>query len=494
MFSPSTAPAQIHETHTGLVLLYGDRAYKVKKPITTDFLDFGTPALRERACVREFELNRRMAPDVYLGVAHLSDPEGGSAEPVLIMRRMPEDRRLSNILADVAAHGRDLTPLVESLVDFHRLARRGPDVDRAGTARALRERWQTLLRPLREEPACPVAPELPERIDHLAMRYVDGRIALFDNRIAEGHILDGHGDLLAQDIFALPDGFRVLDCLDFDDRLRHLDGLDDIAFLAMDCEFLGYPQLGVRLLDDYARATGDTAPMSLRSHYIAYRATVRAKVDLIRLGQGDGAAREHVVRHLGIALDHLEHAAVRLALIGGLPGTGKSTVARRLAAATGATVLSSDQIRTELAAARILTGDGGEFGAGRYSPANKTRVYDELLDRAGALLASGVSVILDASWVDEGERDRAAELATKTQSDLVQLRCSCPGELAAGRIRGRPPGYSEATPAIAEAMVVTAAPWSDATDLDTAQPLDDTVAVAYRAWRTQPRADADVLS
>ncbi|MGV9817199.1 bifunctional aminoglycoside phosphotransferase/ATP-binding protein [Nocardia xishanensis] len=494
MFSPSTAPAQVHETHTGLVLLYGERAYKVKKPITTDFLDFGTPALRERACARELELNRRMAPDVYLGVAHLSDPEGGAAEPVLIMRRMPEDRRLSNILADVAARERELTPLVELLVRFHRQADRGPEVDRAGAADALRERWQALLHPLREEPAYRVDPNLPERIDHLAMRYIDGRIPLFDNRIAEGRIVDGHGDLLAQDIFALPDGFRVLDCLDFDDRLRHLDCLDDIAFLAMDFEFLGYPELGVRLLDDYVRATGDTAPLSLRSHYIAYRATVRAKVDLIRLRQGDGDAREHAVRHLRIALDQLEHAAVRLALVGGLPGTGKSTVARRLAAATGAPVLSTDQLRTELAAARIVTGEGGEFGAGRYSPANKARVYDELLDRARTLLASGVSVILDASWVDEGERRRAADLAEQTHSDLVQLRCTCPRELAAGRIRERPRGDSEATPAIAEAMVATATPWNDATDLDTANPIDDTVAVAYRAWRVHPYADADVLS
>ncbi|MCP2293561.1 bifunctional aminoglycoside phosphotransferase/ATP-binding protein [Nocardia amikacinitolerans] len=493
MFSASTAPAQVHETHTGLVLLFGERAYKVKKPITTDFLDFGTSALRERACARELELNQRMAPDVYLGVAHLSDPEGGAAEPVLVMRRMPEDRRLSNILADVAADRQALTPLVELLVRFHRLADRGPEVDRAGTVEALRDRWQALLRPLREEPACEATQNLLERIDHLAMRYIVGRTSLFDNRIAEARIVDGHGDLLAKDIFALPDGFRVLDCLDFDDRLRHLDCLDDIAFLAMDFEFLGYPELGVRLLDDYLRATGDTAPMSLRSHYIAYRATVRAKVDLIRQHQGDGAADERAIRHLRIARDHLERAAVRLALVGGMPGTGKTTVARRLAAATGATVLSTDRIRTELAAARIVTGEGGQFGTGRYSPANKARVYDELLDRARTLLGSGVSVILDASWVDEDERHRAAELAEQTYSELVQLHCACPPELAAGRIRERAPGDSEATPAIAEAMVATAAPWSGVTELDTARPIDETVAVALRVWcddaHVLPRAD-----
>lgn len=221
------------------------------------------------------------------------------------------------------------------------------------------------------------------------MRYLDGREPLLARRIAEGRIVDGHGDLLAEDIFDLPDGFRILDCLDFDDRLRYVDCVDDIAFLAMDLEFLGHRHLSESLLADYLRATGDSAPTSLVDHYTAYRALVRAKVSVIRFGQGEDAARGHSRRHLEIADRRSQRAAVRLTLIGGLPGTGKSTVAEHLSATTGSTLLASDQVRKELAAAEEVRGQVGTYGVGLYSPAEKTHVYSELLTRARPLLVTG---------------------------------------------------------------------------------------------------------
>ncbi|WP_228001807.1 bifunctional aminoglycoside phosphotransferase/ATP-binding protein [Nocardia australiensis] len=485
-------PAQLRETHTGVVVLCGDRAYKTKKPITTDFLDFSTTPQRERACAREVELNRRLAPDVYLGVAHLTDPAGGPDEPVIVMRRMPEDRRLSNVLADPMARGSELSALVRVLALFHHTARRGPEIDRAATPEELRGRWRTLLHPLAEQSADLVDPIRLARIDELAMRYLEGRKPLLARRIADGHIVDGHGDLLAEDIFDLADGFRVLDCLDFDDRLRYVDCLDDIAFLAMDLEFLGHRDLGDRLLDGYLRTTSDPAPTSLRDHYVAYRALVRAKVDVIRFGQGETAALERTHGHLRIAARHLEQAAVRLVLIGGLPGTGKSTVATELAAATGAVVVSSDHVRKQLLSGHEVTGSIGTYAAGAYTPAGKARVYTEMLTQARALLAAGVSVILDASWIDATERTRGITLAEETHADLVALRCICPRELASHRIRQRAAGESDATPDIADAMATAASSWPDAITLDTAQPVDHTTAAAIRAWQqAEPNATRD---
>lgn len=484
------SPAELRETHTGLVVLCGDRAYKVKKPLRTDFLDFSTPPLRELACAREVELNRRLAPDVYLGVAHLSDPVGGPDEPVVLMRRMPEDRRLSNTLAEPALSRSRLSALVQVLALFHHSARRGSEIDAEGTPDALRGRWRMLLHSLAEQPADVADPHLVDRIDWLAMRFIDGREPLLMNRIADDRIVDGHGDLQAEDIFDLADGFRVLDCLDFDDRLRYVDCLDDIAFLAMDLEYLGYSALGGQLLADYLLITADPAPRSLGDHYIAYRALVRAKVDAIRFGQGDNAARDRVARHLLIAARHLDEAAVRLVLIGGLPGTGKSTVAKELSALTGAVVISSDQVRTQLRERGQIVGDSGTFGAGAYSAANKTRVYTELLTRAHLLLSLGVSVILDASWIDADERERARVLATDTHADLVQLRCVCPQAVADQRIRRRDPGDSEATTQIAAAMSGSAPAWPGATSLDTGLPLHDTVNSAFQVWQTPTDPDS----
>ncbi|MEV6325312.1 AAA family ATPase [Nocardia sp. NPDC051787] len=315
------------------------------------------------------------------------------------------------------------------------------------------------------------------------MRYIDGRAPLLTERIADGRIVDGHGDLLAEDIFVLPDGFRILDCLDFDDELRYVDGLDDAAFLAMDLEFLGHPQQSGAFLDHYLRAAGDAPPESLRHHYIAYRAMVRAKTDSVRAGQGDAEAAGRAGRHIELAIRHLERGAVRLVLVGGLPGTGKSTVAARLATATGAEVISSDSVRTTLRATGAITGAAGRFGAGAYEPAAKALVYSYLLDRARERLEHGVSVILDASWTDADERALATAVADRTCSDLVPLRCACPRPFAAERIGTRPHGDSEATPAIADALAATAAPWPEATVIDTAGPIDDSVAAAVCAWR-----------
>ncbi|GAB0102719.1 bifunctional aminoglycoside phosphotransferase/ATP-binding protein [Nocardia sp. JMUB6875] len=473
---------ELRETHTGLVVLFGDRAYKVKKPIATDFLDFSTPEARNRALRRELALNRRWASDVYLGLAYLTDPLGGPSEPVLVMRRMPESRRLSTLVEHDEIGHVQLDELAHVLAQFHRNARRGPEIDRAGSPDALRARWRILLDGLRSQPADELDPALVARVELLARRFVDGRAPLLAERIATGRILDGHGDLLTEDIFALPDGFRILDCLDFDDDLRHVDGLDDAAFLAMDLEFRGRPDLSRRFLDDYLRAAEDTPPASLRHHYLAYRATVRAKTNRIRAAQGEPGYADHARRHVDLAVRHLESGAVRLALVGGLPGTGKSTVATALARETGAAVISSDTVRAELRRIGEITGTAGIFGAGAYTPEAKARVYARMRDLARERLTHGVSVILDAAWTDVTERARATLLAIDTHTDLIALRCECPPDLAAKRIRNRRPGDSEATADIAIAMAANTSPWPSATGLNTTEPIEDTLALATRGW------------
>ncbi|WP_433490091.1 AAA family ATPase [Nocardia grenadensis] len=477
-----TEAAVLRETHTGVVVLFGDRAYKVKKPITTDFLDFATPQDRERACRRELELNRRLAPDVYLGLAYLTDPIGGADEPVLVMRRMPESRRLSTLLADPGRPVHDLRALVATLVDFHEGARRGPDIDRAGTGAALRDRWRSVLDPLHEQSPAVIDPARLAAIEERALDYVRGRDRLFAQRIAGGWLVDGHGDLLAEDIFDLPDGFRILDCLDFDDELRHIDRLDDIAFLAMDLEFLGHPGDAARLLTDYRHLGGDRAPSSLDHHYRAYRAAVRAKVDVIRYGQGDSTARDRAGGHLTLVEQHLEYGAIRLAVVGGLPGTGKTTVAGQLAKATGSQLLSSDSIRRELMRAGEIAGATGAYDAGAYAPESRHRVYTELLARARPLLQTGVPVVLDAGWPAADERRSARELAIALGAEPVQLRCECPRNIADHRLRARPRGESDATPPIAHAISATAAPWPEAVVLDTRRPPALVAAEALHRW------------
>ncbi|MHA6783112.1 AAA family ATPase [Pseudonocardia saturnea] len=328
----------------------------------------------------------------------------------------------------------------------------------------------------------------------MSTRFLDGRAPLFADRIAHDRIVDGHGDLTAADVFCLDDGPRVLDCLEFDDHLRHVDGLDDVAFLAMDLERLGRPDLATVFLDAYLEFSGDLAPVALRHHYIAYRAVVRAKVACLRHGQGDPAAAADAEQHATLALRHLEHGAVRLALVGGLPGTGKTTLGGALADRVGAVLLSSDRVRKELAGIDPTEPAGAPFREGLYTERHTAQTYTELLRRAGMLLARGESVVLDASWTDARHRAAAADLARRTSSDLVALHCHAPAETAARRIAGRGATGSDATPAVAAAMRATMDPWPDARPIPTGGRLTDALDAAATCWRDAAGRDVPLTA
>ena len=474
----------VHETHTGVVVLAGDRAFKAKKPVLTDFLDFRTAEQRERACRRELELNSRLSADSYLGLAHLTDPAGGPAEPVVVMRRYRDEDRLASIVsrgADEPVRGL-LDAIAAVLASFHQGAERGPAISAQGEAGAIGRRWRDNLAEL-DRYAGTLAPESLSRVRHLAAEFIAGRGPLFGRRLSEGLIVDGHGDLLADDIFCAQGKPALLDCLEFDDRLRYVDCVDDAAFLAMDLEFLGRKDLGEHFLARYAAHSARAVPPALAHFYIAYRAGVRAKVDCVRLSQGRPQAAGDAARHLAIAVEHLETSRVRLALVGGNPGTGKSTVARALAEQTGAQVISTDDVRRELRDAGVIDGESGVLNEGLYHPGNVATVYEAALRRARSRLGDGQSVILDGTWRDPQMRARAHRLASETHSATVELRCAAGTDTAAGRITTRAPGNSEVTTEIAAAMAAQQADWDTAHRIDTSGPPADSALQALRAWR-----------
>ena len=483
-----TPYAELRETHTGVVVLVANRAYKGKKPIKTDFLDFSTPARREQACAREVELNRRLAPDAYLGVACLSDPLGGPAEPVVVMRRYPDSGRLSAMVRSGAPMTGCLTRIAEKLSRFHDRADRSTVIDAEGKVGAVLGRWLANIAELKPFARTVVSTDPLHEISTLATLFVDGRSLLFETRIEERRIVDGHGDLLADDIFCSPGEVELLDCLEFNDQLRYVDAIDDAAFLAMDLEFLGTKDSADFFLHEYIKATGDPAPASLRHFYIAYRSVVRAKVDCIRFKQGNAAAAHDAARHLDIAVDHLRSGVVRLALVGGGPGTGKTTLATRLGERVGATVISTDAVRRELQESGSVSGAAGVLNRGLYSADSIAAVYDEVLRRAGSLLSSGHSVILDCTWRDPRQRARARELARETHSAIAEILCVASRQTVATRVAGRQSGdASDATPDIATALAFDHSQWREAVVVHTARPVADTVAYGEALWHDRVR-------
>ncbi len=486
-------PAAVCETHVAVVFFAGDRAYKLKKPVDVGFLDFTTAAARRRACERELELNRRFAPDVYLGLAEVRLPGREETEPLVVMRRMPAERRLSTLVRDRVPVDDVLDRIARLLAARHAREPRRPEVDAEGTRDALGERWEASFAQVAALPAARDAAGEIAETQRLVRRYLSGRRRLFDTRIKEGRIVDGHGDLLAEDVFCLPDGPRVLDCLEFDDRLRYVDGLDDAAFLAMDLERLGAPEPAGYFLARYAEYSGDPAPPSLLHHYVAYRAFVRAKVAFIKAGQGAPGAAAEARQLTRIALRHLRTSAVTLVLAGGLPGSGKSTLSGALADRLGLTLLSSDRVRKELAGIPPEQPAPAAFGQGLYTPEWTGRTYATLLDRAAALLSCGESVVLDATWTAAEHRRAAALTAERAGAELVALRCEVPGELAAARLEERTGGPSDADREVAAALARRQQAWPEAAVINTSGPLQDAVERAVAVVRPYGTGQAPVF-
>ncbi|KAA0235838.1 MAG: hypothetical protein JJLCMIEE_02990 [Acidimicrobiales bacterium] len=500
MFEPTKgASAQdleldLAETHISVLVFWGDRAYKAAKPVAFAFIDQSTPAIRRQALKRELLLNRRLAPDVYLRVLDVRDSEGELVDAVLEMRRMPSERRLSTLLARGDRRGHEgLEQVARKLAAFHEQAAVAEDAERLAGQGALRSMWESNLKGLEPFEDRLVPRSLLADVTRLAHAYIDGRGPLFEQRIEHGLIRDGHGDVLADDIFVLDDGPRILDCLAFDDDLRTTDVLADVAFLVMDLQRLGHVSWSVDLIRWYQEFTAELHPASLAHFYVAHRALVRAKVAcLSAVEPGDEHAGEANAL-LAICRRHLQRAAPRLVLVGGEPGSGKSTLAQGLSDQLGWSVLRSDVERKELAGLSSSDDASAPVGEGIYRPDMTAATYDVLLSKAGALLSMGESVILDASWQSRIERARARNLAMASCTELAELRCEAPAQVTGERLLERelrPDSASDATMEVAKSMHETFDAWPEAepirTDRDLRAEIDEAIDVVGGRWPLAP--------
>ncbi len=437
------------ETHISTVLLAGDGAIKLKKPVALDFLDFSTPALRHHFCSEELRINRRTAPDLYRAVLPVTgtpeDPRLGGAGPaidwVLWMRRFDNtqlyDRlaRTGNLTAD------HIDALASIIATFHaELPASPPEYGAADVAR----RWaQDNFRSLADPDVGANLPEpARERLRALAA-WSDGRLAeltpLLEQRRAQGAVVEGHGDLHLGNIVQHEGRPLLFDAIEFSPELRHLDRLSDIAFTFMDMLDHGLPRLAWRLLSQNLEGSGDYAGLPLLRWFSAYRALVRAKVALIGVRQTDPAdaasATAMATKRIGLA-DALAHPeAPRLIMTSGLSGGGKSTVAMALAQSLGAVRIRSDVERkrlhgmgpTERAADPALL----------YNASSTAGTYQRLAAAAGAALDGGVSAVVDAAFLRRDERDAMRGLARKRQVPCTIVECTASEVVLAERIARR---------------------------------------------------------
>ncbi|KPM53865.1 hypothetical protein ACG83_23190 [Frankia sp. R43] len=481
------------ETHTSILFLTEDRVYKVRKPVDLGFVSFRSRQARQAACENEVRLNRRLAPDVYLGVADIRDEAGRMRDHMVVMRRLPAARCLAELVRGGADVTGEVRAIARALAAFHERCETSPEISRAGGVAELEALWLEAMDGVAPFRGSILDAPVVDEIGRLALRYLIGRVPLLVERQRAGRVRDGHGDLLAEDIYCLDDGPRVLDCINFDHRLRVGDVLADVAFLAMDLERLGAPDAARTFLDAYREFSGETHPASLEHLYIAYRAFVRTRIACIRHHQGEPGAADEARRLAAIALRHLRQARVRLVLVSGLPGTGTSTLARNLAEGEGEWVLLAreDPAGASGRGAATQRADGPDSGAAADWGAAADRGgpgLAELVEQARRALVRGQSVVLDAPWPSRESQDLVAEAADETGADLVRLRCVAPPRVAVARVASRQAvqasgSGAEMSHADVAAYLEAATHfdlWPATHNLDTTAAVKETVEAAHR--------------
>lgn len=283
---------ELRETHMSMVFLTPDRVYKLKKPVRLAYLDFSTLAQREKSCRAELAVNRRLAPDIYLGVTALTRSDAGYAldgrgeivDWLVTMRRLDETEMLDSRIAAGRIAPADIDRLVTRLVRFYRHAKPvflSPDAHRASWRRAMTENYAILCRPDFALPRGVVA-----RLFHIQRRFLAERGALLDARVRGHHIVDAHGDLRPEHIW-LGRPLRIIDSLEFDPHLRRLDPFDEAAYLSLECERLGAAWIGARIRAGLVRALRNGPSEQLFAFYRCYRASLRARLAIAHLAAPD---------------------------------------------------------------------------------------------------------------------------------------------------------------------------------------------------------------
>jgi aminoglycoside phosphotransferase family enzyme/predicted kinase len=427
---------EVRETHISWIFLVGDRAYKLKKPVVLPFLDYGTPERRRTMCNEEVRLNRRLASDLYLGVRcvaaaaegiRLAPQDDPRALDYLVEMRRYDERSTLAAKLDRATEQQlrsEIESLAQLLVRFHEGARTVAD----GGTLAVRRRVD---RNLQELQALLGSSADLNRLTALA-RFTYAFLAA-----RAGLVVEGHGDLRAEHV--LLDGtIRVVDCIEFEPRMRELDVADELAFLVMDLTWRGGDRVASRLLHAYRDAGGDPGEDDLVAFYACFRALVRAKVALVRAGQPPptGTA-EHDARTARDLVALAERYAWRARLplvivICGLPAVGKSTLARALSSMSGLPCLSSDIVRKQ--AAGIAPTERAPLSA--YSAQANRRAYAELGRLAADAATTQRGALVDATF--RHRADRSAFLAAfGGAAPLHFIECQAPLEMAAERARRR---------------------------------------------------------
>jgi aminoglycoside phosphotransferase family enzyme/predicted kinase len=483
---PVRLPITIIQTHASVVLLAGSLVYKLKKPKNFGFFDYTTPQQRRHFCLEEVRLNARLAPQVYLGVAPVlvssgkrptfgricgpgELPQPGALvsgksviDYAVVMVRLPEEATLEARLHRHEADELLLSAVAGQVAEFHKSIQTGDHIAHYGELETIRGNWEENFQQMYPYIGRALDRETYDAIVGYARDFMGYREPFFAARRRDGYIRDCHGDLRLQHIYCLDyplekaagrdhPAIDIIDCIEFNERFRYGDVASEVAFLTMELEEANRPDLAQAFSSAYVAVSGDEALPELLPFYCCYRACVRGKVLAFQLDEPEvpapqkESAQQHARALFDLALRYTKNPTKPvLLMIGGMMGTGKTSLAESLRQTLGWKVLASDTVRKRLAGSAPAEPHADAFETGLYTAEWTARTYTALLQEATAVLADARSVILDASFSQRSVRQSAAALAASTGARPVFVECRCSREVALQRLARRWKARTEA--------------------------------------------------
>jgi aminoglycoside phosphotransferase family enzyme/predicted kinase len=449
VYPEATSGVRFVQTQMSCVFLTDEYAYKIKKPVNLGYVDYTTLEKRRYFCEREIELNRRLCPGAYLGVVPITfdgfkfafEGKGEVAEYAVRMRRLPDERLLDNLLRQNAVTPKMMDTIAHKLAEFHKTAETNEHVDAFGSVATITQNTEENFSQTQKYLGRSISETQLNKIKEYTRGFIRDNKEIFERRVKEGRTRDCHGDLHAAHICFCHD-LCIFDCIEFNERFRYCDVASEVAFLAMDLDHYGRADLDRRFVKEYIARSGDTDIPKLLNFYKCYRAYVRGKVASFKLddplvSEDDRKESLAVARgYFDLASAYIRSRSLLIIMVG-LVGSGKTTLANALVQRLGAVHISSDVMRKRLAGIPETEHRYDEPTSGIYSPEFTRKTYDTIFAQAGDLLKDGASVILDAAFLRQSERERARTMSQELDADFLVVECRLSPELTQKRLLQR---------------------------------------------------------
>ena len=445
-FPHSAARLELLQTHISWIILAGDYAYKIKKPVTLEFLDYSTLEKRKTICQKEIVLNRRFAPQLYISVVPITgtkenpvvEGDGITIEYAVKMHRFADNELVARMAKDGTITPKIARRLAATVASLHQHLPPYKASSSLGTPNAF---FRVLTQNIEQLESFGLPPFHHNRIKIVSewlQSQFDNLFPFMEARLASGRVKDCHGNCHLGNIIVHRDKVILFDCLEFNDEFRIMDTIAEAAFLWMDMRIRKLASLSHSFINDYLEYSGDYEGLRLLKMYACHYAMVRAKVCLIQKAESGSALNRSSLSkqfspYVDVAINYALTSSPKLILMNGFSGSGKSTVAKRICEKISAICIRSDVERKRLSGLSPEEKSDGEI----YSQSYFHLTYTQLLEHSKSVINAGFNCVVDATFLDRKSRRSFVNLAVSTRTPLQIVSCTTSDREIRRRLRLR---------------------------------------------------------